>query len=428
MEAGMQDVSSVAVVGGGIAGLIAAIALARGGATVTLFERASALGGRATSRVEEGFVFNQGPHALYNAGKFAESLAAFGVAVTGGPPDFREAVAIWGNDRHPLPRNFATIAAGAPLNFAERIRMLRLFTMLPHLDLYAWRGRPFSEYAGGLPARPRALVLALTRLSTYAHAPDALDAAAALAQIQLAAKGVVYIDGGWGALVEGLANVARAAGVDIKLASPVVIINRAAGKWRLGLDAATPFIAEAVVLAAPPAAAAALLPTSALLAAAVREAAPIRAISLDYALRRLPEPNATFALGIDKPLYYSVHSASARLAPTGGALLHASRYLAPEEAADAEKVGEVTALVSRMQPGFEAEVVASARLIGMPVAYDFPRASAAGRMAPIALDDAPGVFLAGDWVGESAMLSDASAKSAREAAGYALAHVRRAAA
>jgi phytoene dehydrogenase-like protein len=428
MEADMRESSSVAVVGGGIAGLIAAIALARGGVGVTLFERAGALGGRASSRVEDGFVFNQGPHALYRGGVFAETLAAFGVAVTGGPPDFREAAAIWGDERHPLPRNFATIAVGSPLNIAERIRMLRLFAMLPRLDLSAWQGRPFSEYTAELPARPRALVQALTRLSTYAHAPDALDAAAALAQIQLAANGVVYVDGGWRALVEGLARVARSEGVELKPASPVASIERAVGAWRLGLDAATSFIADAVVLAAPPAAAAALLPVSASLAAAAREATPIRAISLDYALRRLPEPKATFALGIDKPLYYSVHSASARLAPAGGALLHASRYLAPNEAADAEKVGEVTALVARMQPGFEAEVVASARLIGMPVTYDFPRASAAGRMAPIALDDAPGVFLAGDWVGEGAMLSDASAKSAREAAGYALAYVRRAAA
>ena len=424
----MSHVSSVAVVGGGIAGLIAAIALARGGAGVTLFERAGALGGRAQSRVEDGFVFNQGPHALYRAGAFAETLAAFGVAASGGPPDFREAVAIWGDERHPLPRNFATIAAGAPLNLAERIRMLRLFAMLPRLDLGPWGGRSFSEYTAELPARPRALVLALARLSTYAHAPDALDAAAALAQIRLAAQGVIYVDSGWRALIEGLARVARAEGVDIKLAAPVASIERAAGGWRLSLEATSFFIADAVVLAAPPAVASALLPASASLAAAAREAQPIRAISLDYGLRRLPKPTATFALGIDKPLYYSVHSASAKLAPAGGALVHASRYLAPDETADAAKIGEVTALVARMQPGFEAEVVASARLIGMPVTYDFPRASAAGRMAPLALDDAPGVFLAGDWVGEGAMLSDASAKSAREAAAAALSHVRRAAA
>ena len=420
--------SNVAVVGGGIAGLITAIALARGGAGVRLFERAGALGGRALSRVEDGFVFNQGPHALYRGGVFAETLAAYGVAVTGGPPDFREAVAIWGDERHPFPRNFATIAAGAPLNFAERIRMLRLFAMLPRLDLRQWRGRPFSEYTGDLPARPSALVQALTRLSTYVHAPDALDAAAALAQIRLAGQGVVYVDGGWSALVEGLADVARAEGVDIRLSAPVAAVERVPAGWRVGLDAAQSFVADAVVLTAPPAAATALLPASAALAAAALEAQPIRAISLDCGLRRLPKPTATFALGIDKPLYYSVHSAGATLAPAGCALVHASRYLAPDETADAAKIGEVTALIGRMQPGFEAEVVASARLLGMPVTYDFPRAGAAGRMAPLALDDAPGVFLAGDWVGEGAMLSDASAKSAREAAASALAHVRRAAA
>jgi hypothetical protein len=60
----------------------------------------------------------------------------------------------------------------------------------------------------------------------------------------------------------------------------------------------------------------------------------------------------------------------------------------------------------------------------MPVTFDTPCAARAGRMAHVVLDDAPGVFLAGDWVGEGAMLSDAAAKSAREAAAAALASAK----
>lgn len=412
----MSNPFKVAVVGGGIAGLIAAIELARGGARVTLFERAERLGGRALSRERDGFVFNQGPHALYNDGAFRWALADYGVAFAGAPPQFDEAAAMWGDALHPLPRNLTTILAAAPLSFAERGRLLSLFVSLPRLDLARWRGRPLCDFTQPLPHRVRAVFHALARLSTYAQAPDRLDAAAALAQMRLASAGVTYVDGGWSVLVEGLRRRAQDAGAEIRLGAPAETIESCDGRWRVGAEG----LADAVILATPPEVAALLLPGSKALAAATRAAIPVRALALDYALRRLPRPRACFALGIDAPLYFSVHSASARLAPEGGALVHAARYLAPDEAADAEATGTVKALVERLQPGFEAEIVHSARLLGMPVAFDMPCAARSGRMARIAIDDAPGVFLAGDWVGEGAMLSDAAAKSARESATAAL--------
>src|SRR5207247_10376301 len=59
----------VAVVGGGVAGLAAAIRLARGGARVTLLERRPFLGGRAYSFADPvtGDVVDNGPHALMGA-------------------------------------------------------------------------------------------------------------------------------------------------------------------------------------------------------------------------------------------------------------------------------------------------------------------------------------------------------------------------
>ncbi len=53
------------VVGGGLAGLVAARRLAEGGADVTLFERESAIGGRVRSNREDGFVFDRGFQVLF---------------------------------------------------------------------------------------------------------------------------------------------------------------------------------------------------------------------------------------------------------------------------------------------------------------------------------------------------------------------------
>ncbi len=58
----------VQVIGGGVAGLVAAIECAERGAGVTLFEATAKLGGRARSFEHDGYVTNLGPHALYSDG------------------------------------------------------------------------------------------------------------------------------------------------------------------------------------------------------------------------------------------------------------------------------------------------------------------------------------------------------------------------
>src|SRR5215218_6949217 len=57
----------ITVIGGGFAGLTAAITAAEAGASVTVHEAHHTLGGRA--RTAEGpYRTNEGPHALYSAG------------------------------------------------------------------------------------------------------------------------------------------------------------------------------------------------------------------------------------------------------------------------------------------------------------------------------------------------------------------------
>ena len=60
---------------------------------------------------------------------------------------------------------------------------------------------------------------------------------------------------------------------------------------------------------------------------AAKEAKPIRMVYLDVNLSSLPDKDTLFALGIDRPLYFSVHSAHANLTPEGGALIHVAKNI-----------------------------------------------------------------------------------------------------
>ena len=59
--------TDAAVVGGGLAGLVAARTLADRGRDVTLFERADSVGGRVRSRDVEGFTLDRGFQVMFTA-------------------------------------------------------------------------------------------------------------------------------------------------------------------------------------------------------------------------------------------------------------------------------------------------------------------------------------------------------------------------
>jgi phytoene dehydrogenase-like protein len=131
--------------------------------------------------------------------------------------------------------------------------------------------------------------------------------------------------------------------------------------------------------------------------------------SLDIALSKLPIPRNTFALGIDKPLYFSVHSAWAQLTPKGGALLHAARY------GEGGTEEELEAVVDEMQPGWRDLVVHRRFLPAMTVSNALVQPEGvAPRMK--AVTPVRGLYVAGDWVDEGGILSDAAFASARAAA------------
>src|SRR6185295_17251612 len=105
---------------------------------------------------------------------------------------------------------------------------------------------------------------------------------------------------------------------------------------------------------------------------------PIRVATLDLALRSLPRPKATVAFGIDRPLYFSVHSSIARLAPDGGAVIHVSRYLRPNETAGREVEEELETLTDMMQPGWRTHLVSKQYLPNLTVTHTSLTAAGGG--------------------------------------------------
>jgi phytoene dehydrogenase-like protein len=405
---GMSPKTDV-VIGGGLGGLASAALLARAGRKVVLFEKASAPGGRAATHDEDGIRFNLGPHALYRRGAARSLLRELGVDPTGARPPVSGSLALRGGRLHALPVGFASILSTSLLGLGEKIEAARALRGLAELDPAALRGKSTTEWIEGTARRTgsRELLHALVRVTSYANAPDLVAADETVRQLQLGlSTGVMYVHGGWQTIADALRERAVESGAEIRTATRVTAV----APGRVELAGGTALAARAVIIAASPAAARSLLPASAALAAAERDAVPVRAACLDLALSSLPRPRAVFCLGIDEPLYYSVHSASARLAPGETQVIHVARYLAPGETADASSL---EALVGRLQPGWRDRVVARRFLPQLVVANDvFPL----GRRRPSTrVADAPGVFLVGDWIGEGAMLADASLASARSA-------------
>lgn len=417
--------ADVVVVGGGVAGLAVAAYASRSGRSVIVCEKAPAVGGRAATHEVGEFRFNVGPHALYRRSHGVEVLKELGVTFSGRTPNASGGYAIDRGAKHALPGGFLSLVTTGLFGLSAKLETARLLSSFGKIDPAPLQEMSLAEWLEREVRQPdvRRLLSALVRLSTYADAPSRHSAGAAIAQVQKALEGnVLYLDGGWQVLVDGLRAAAESAGARILAPARTIGVDRDEAGRRVRLADGTQIRAAAVVLACPPAVAASLL--SGTEHETVRRwadrAVPVRAACLDMALSRLPQPKALFALGIDRPLYASVHSAYAKLGPAGQAVLHVAKYLGPDEPGDAKAdERELEQLLDLVQPGWR-EVVAERRFLpNMLVSNALVTAADGGidgRPGP-AVSGASDLFVAGDWVGSRGMLVDASLASAREAAG-----------
>ncbi len=419
--------SPIVVVGGGIAGLVAAARVGRSGWPVVVLEKASSLGGRAATQERGGFLFNLGPHALYRSGILSQTLKDLGVEVHGRVPGANGGFALYRDRLHTLPIGLTSLLSTGLLSLSGKLEFARLQASLLRVDANAVQHVTLASWldAHVHDERVRAAMRMLVRVTSFTNDPDRQSAGAAIEQLQLGIRGnVLYLDGGWQTIVDGLRRVAIDAGARIIGGAHVVSLERSDHSQIDGVrlaDGRTVRAAAVIVTGAPADVAALTEPTS-----PYEGLEPVRVATLDVALRSLPKPKCSVAFGVDTPLYFSVHSMSARLAPEGGALIHVSKYLQPGAASNATEQ-ELEVLLDRLQPGWREQLAFRQYLPNMIVnnaELTAARGGAAGRPSP----HVPGldnVFAAGDWVGPRGQLADASAASATDAAGLAVAAAMR---
>jgi phytoene dehydrogenase-like protein len=415
----------VIVIGGGLAGLTTAALLARGGKSVTLFEQSSSeMGGRARTLIHDGFYFNQGPHALYLADEGAKVLQELGIAYTGGIPELT-GLMIRPEKKYRLIANSSSASSmppdSQPISGETLEQFFDLvsksdFAELENVSVQEWIDRNIHD------ADASAMMKAIIRLTTYANDPDIQSAGSALHQIHLyKLGGVMYLDGGWQTLVDGLLTAATNAKAKIVRGKKATKVQRSSDLgWLVSLSDHTQISAKIVVIATGPREAHALFhdgESPEVLSKAVKELKPVHLACLDVALSSLPQKDVLFALGIDSPLYYSVHSASARLAPENGALIHVAKYLGASIQSKPKEDGqELEELLDLLQPGWRNLVVKKRPLPNMVLSNALVTAAnsgLSGRPDPKIEDN---LYIVGDWVGSQGLLSNGSFASAKRAA------------
>ncbi|WP_168211705.1 protoporphyrinogen/coproporphyrinogen oxidase [Ruania zhangjianzhongii] len=266
----------LAVIGGGMAGLVTARTAARAGARVVLLEAASTVGGLVGEHRVAGLDLDSGAESFATRGGQVAALAAdLGLPVV--TPRSAPARVLHSGRLHPLP---ATGVLGIPteLDAPGLVEVLGLEGLT--------RAREDSR----LPVQPATAELTLAELVATRMGPAVLDAlvrpivrgvhsaepeqiaadvllpgiadrmvaagslTAALRQVRAAApagSAVAGIDGGVHRLPAALAADAAARGAEVRTEAPVRSLRREDGGWRLAGDGWS-LTAEQVVLACPP--------------------------------------------------------------------------------------------------------------------------------------------------------------------------------
>jgi phytoene dehydrogenase-like protein len=409
----------VVIVGGGLSGLAAAVQLGRFGIRTVLFDDAIELGGRARTECRDGFHLNYGPHRLFEGGAAVHLLRRLGVTVNGAARGPNGGLAVWRGRAYTLPVGCCSLLTTGLLGARAKREIARLLAAMPAIDIRALHHVSIGDWLRihVEDADVIQLMLALVRFTTYGNDPERQSASAALDQLRLSMSGaVLYVHHGWGTLVAALQTAAVAVGAQVVRGCRVVAVNATGGRVTgVMLEDGTSAEARAVIIATGPRPARRLLEG---IATIDLPAIPVRVATLDVALQRLPKERVVFALGVDEPWGYSADSVIARLAPQGGAVVHMAKYLPTGTSGTPRDEQQLERALDLLQPGWRDVVVYRRFLPTVVVSHALVTADSGGLSGRASghLAELENVFLAGDWIGSTGQLADASVASGVHAA------------
>jgi hypothetical protein len=429
--------NEIGIIGGGLAGLTAAVYLARNGKKVTVIEKSSEFGGRARTALKDKFYFNQGPHALYVNGIGPKILDELNIKYSGKKVDSTKYYIINKGKMYKLPMNLRQILRTKLLNgFNSKIEILRFFFNLNKIELDDLHSISFQKWLdmNFKNCDSKDFVKMLGRIATYTFNAENVSAMLALNQIKIAVSGsVVYLDEGWQTLVDQLVDSGKKNGVKFVNGKSVTSIQHTYAShepnsqpmWKISLSDNTAITYHDVIIATNPFHVYSLLKDNTLvdrkfLTKLEKINRPAKVATLDLALTNLPNPDVYGAYGMDKPLYLSLHSAFAKLSTDGkGVLFHAMKYLdssvKPNPLQDRK---ELEGFLDMVQPGWR-NLVTRQRFLPSMVASNTVINNNDIMMKNRPDIKVPGVnnlYIIGDWVGSYGMLADTSFASAKAVA------------
>jgi phytoene dehydrogenase-like protein len=376
---------SITIVGGGIAGLTAAISCAEQRAEVLLLEAHTQLGGRARS-LPDPYRANLGPHALLSNSPFWRWLGERDLMPPYARPPLSGARFRWRDDIRRVPAVGTAIAA----------LRLRGRSAPVELDFRSWA----SDHVGIEAADALA---SSAGILTYHHDPGELSAAflwdILVRGLLVAPPAARFPIGGWSSIIERLRERCVALGVEIRTGervldlpdSPVIIATELADASELTGDDSLQWRSG-------------------------------RAVCLDLAMRsRRGDPFVIVDLQ-EAGWVERFTATDASLAPAGEDLVQAEMPIRPGESTDAAAERLERLLDASFEQWRERETWRRRQVMdGRSGAIDHPGMTWRDRPA---VDRGDGVFVAGDMMAAPGSQSEIAWASAVQASTLALEHLR----
>ncbi|WP_144511890.1 NAD(P)/FAD-dependent oxidoreductase [Bacillus sp. FJAT-22090] len=417
----MENKWDVAIIGGGLAGYVAANYLARTGMSILIIEKDKKTGGRArTIQINHEF-FNLGPHALYTKGNVIPILQDLGIELNGRSPKLN-GLLMDGKVKYNAPFNPLGVFTTGFLNWQERIEWLKVLLKIKNVKVERLSERTFQQWVHQTATsnNVQALLLILGRLATYCHAPEKVSASVIITHLKMALGGVFYIDRGWQTIIDQLHNKAVISGVQIKSGTTVKEVKLVKNNYTdLLLSNDEKLTCKYVLSTTGPQELAKMLGGNITQTQmdSFAQIVPVKGATLDIALTQLPKPNQLFAMEITEPFYYSVHSNSAILSENENTIvLHVFKYLHPDDNIDGKELKkELEQFLEKIQPGWQDYKISSRFMPSITVNQRLPQIGDKQKLQRSMLNEA-GLYLAGDWVSFHSILSEGAVSSAKQAA------------